>query len=791
MSLIELEQFYMRFLKQIFSLNQKGIIHLIPLFLLLAGIIAGVYLVQHPQIFKPKASGENIKFEAADGKDSSGKDCRVYTDPADNKLKTTCPTVNIKFTSPLETNQTTDAGFELVKTAYAVDPVENGVCKKEDISKIYNHAGEEKATCPENSTCGSYGNNRGVNCADSFGPVFSKADGWYCGKDELLLGWSRDEGDIIKDTLLGFLSYWNTDVFSCNDGAVCKTEGNTVSCVAKKAAPAAAPGGKQIRAIQCTTTENIYKVTYTDGSFIEVTCPGDQLRCIQKTYPNGDNPGEVKCEPKAVLGPQPASNPVATPASDAPGSSGGGGDQVKPPVCESITVKWGDNIRGPFSNGETVEVPDKTSLEFIGKIRNDDGKRDSIDWRWNIEEPFKAPGWDRVQGFFSPSVTSTAKLYMKIYGVPQPACETNLIVIVKQTTPSSGGKCTTSCIYSQQDENGVQCYSGNCKDGSTDCGFNNDCVYAAGCTQKVACPGAGGTGSPAETVPVEVEPTIECQDDPRGERSDGYKWKADCLGQTCTSNDSCPRNELDPRVTPEDSNWCYPFIKDGKSESKCLVLKYEGNVERVTVAFRFSEDVSDFINKDALWQKYPPAAPVPYTFKDTKLGPKFIYAQFKDNQDNIINANSYPVQIELVAEEAAATPTPTSKPTSKPKPISCKVSESPRNCSVPNVEKCNIVTLADIGNCTNEQLLATLTPDQLGTIPISRMETFGNGDLMCSFPTRVLSRMNVSRLKDFSNEDLLLIGDASGNCGKFLSNFNCDRIDDLPPEYQALTSCGN
>lgn len=36
-------------------LDQKGVIHLIPLLLLLAGIIAGVYLVQHPQIFKPKA----------------------------------------------------------------------------------------------------------------------------------------------------------------------------------------------------------------------------------------------------------------------------------------------------------------------------------------------------------------------------------------------------------------------------------------------------------------------------------------------------------------------------------------------------------------------------------------------------------------------------------------------------------------------------------------------------------------------------------------------------------------
>lgn len=42
------------------KLNQKGVVHLIPLILLLAGIVAGAYLVQHPQIFKPKAYLENI-----------------------------------------------------------------------------------------------------------------------------------------------------------------------------------------------------------------------------------------------------------------------------------------------------------------------------------------------------------------------------------------------------------------------------------------------------------------------------------------------------------------------------------------------------------------------------------------------------------------------------------------------------------------------------------------------------------------------------------------------------------
>lgn len=46
--------------------NQKGIIHLIPLFILLLGIVAGVYLVQHPTIFKPKAQEPSQGVDYAD-----------------------------------------------------------------------------------------------------------------------------------------------------------------------------------------------------------------------------------------------------------------------------------------------------------------------------------------------------------------------------------------------------------------------------------------------------------------------------------------------------------------------------------------------------------------------------------------------------------------------------------------------------------------------------------------------------------------------------------------------------
>lgn len=41
-------------------LNQKGITHILAVFILLAGIVTGLYLIQHPQIFNPKAYLENI-----------------------------------------------------------------------------------------------------------------------------------------------------------------------------------------------------------------------------------------------------------------------------------------------------------------------------------------------------------------------------------------------------------------------------------------------------------------------------------------------------------------------------------------------------------------------------------------------------------------------------------------------------------------------------------------------------------------------------------------------------------
>lgn len=84
----------MCFLKNILGgLGQKGIIHLIPLLLLLAGIIAGVYLVQKSgyQIFKPKAAQKNIEILAGD-----------CVKEKDGKKVLTCEKFQFEVTSPLE-----------------------------------------------------------------------------------------------------------------------------------------------------------------------------------------------------------------------------------------------------------------------------------------------------------------------------------------------------------------------------------------------------------------------------------------------------------------------------------------------------------------------------------------------------------------------------------------------------------------------------------------------------------------------------------------------------------------
>lgn len=198
-----------------------------------------------------------------------------------------------------------------------------------------------------------------------------------------------------------------------------------------------------------------------------------------------------------------------------------------------------------------------------------------------------------------------------------------------------GGKCTTTCVYSQQDSDGVHCYSGVCASGASSCSFNDKCVYSSSCSQRVACPGGsaaqggtpggqggstpgGGSGvlSGSGTVstckgsisrdqlrrelegagyqgPWDQSSAIaaynnaacasapaDCKDNPPvggslGDRPDGYTWKASCT-TACQKNADCPQNTFDPsNVRASTSNWCYGF----EGGNRCLMLVKTGGLQ--------------------------------------------------------------------------------------------------------------------------------------------------------------------------------------------------------------------
>lgn len=74
------------------KLNQKGIAHIALIIILIIGIIAGVYLVQKTQIFKPKASSEMVEWLPSQGSDADN--C------VSSQTTTTCSRVKFKIFDP-------------------------------------------------------------------------------------------------------------------------------------------------------------------------------------------------------------------------------------------------------------------------------------------------------------------------------------------------------------------------------------------------------------------------------------------------------------------------------------------------------------------------------------------------------------------------------------------------------------------------------------------------------------------------------------------------------------------
>ena len=81
-----------------FKLNQRGVIaHLFLILILGLGLVAGVYLIQHPQIFKPKATSEHVEWVQSNGDDPDN--CVSFKD---GKQVTSCPKVKFKINVPVQ-----------------------------------------------------------------------------------------------------------------------------------------------------------------------------------------------------------------------------------------------------------------------------------------------------------------------------------------------------------------------------------------------------------------------------------------------------------------------------------------------------------------------------------------------------------------------------------------------------------------------------------------------------------------------------------------------------------------
>ncbi len=85
------------------NMNQKGIAHILLIIILIIGIIAGVYLVQKTQIFKPKAASQMVEWIPSQGSDTDN--C------VSSQTSTTCTKVKFKIFGPGDLdNSTSPAG---------------------------------------------------------------------------------------------------------------------------------------------------------------------------------------------------------------------------------------------------------------------------------------------------------------------------------------------------------------------------------------------------------------------------------------------------------------------------------------------------------------------------------------------------------------------------------------------------------------------------------------------------------------------------------------------------------
>lgn len=124
--------------------------------------------------------------------------------------------------------------------------------------------------------------------------------------------------------------------------------------------------------------------------------------------------------------------------------------------------------------------------------------------------------------------------------------------------------------------------AGTCRDNpnTPPAGYKWTALCGTSCTSNSQCPkGANnhegwcyGFDGGARCLRLDEAGTNQgaCRDNPTGSNPpSGYKWKALC-GQSCTSNNQCPKNTTQGEVNPDTSAWCWGFPEGGR----CLQLRY-------------------------------------------------------------------------------------------------------------------------------------------------------------------------------------------------------------------------
>ena len=667
---------------KLFKLNQKGIVHLIPLFIILIGIIVGLYLVQHPQIFKPKAAAKNIEFQGS---------CVAQKDGAP---VLTCNNVQIKFTSPLETNSSSDASFQLVKTAYAADTSTSRKC-----SSLPFGLGDVIQSVSSGGVTGNEMCVFGAHCQQ-----FTKQDGT---QDAACIGGTNWPTDPSEKSTGTFGLYLGT---RCNGSY---------------------KGSSGLLIPNSVYTYNTFQLEKDDNRFEKLvqTCSTESA-CKETFNPTSRPPFFAKCDYSSA----PPTKTDVPKQPEGPTKPQDTNNQCKTGLSIPI-VKNGNTWTATISNSQNslFNANEQVPAEFRAFHCKTAGQEACAD-NLNISD------FDKV-------------LYSQALTINAPAKGTSSSVSTSFSVPDILSKIpAVSCGRVQIDIGRPHELTPACSEDSANIyGFY---LYDTGVNCGQA---AGGLTAPAPVVPAVAAPAAPgsvlatCANNPStlkpGERRSGYDWIADC-SSSCKVNTDCKGS----------NPWCYQFQDGFHCMSTRSTVPAAGGPgasatsQRVTKKFRFSESLANLGNAQ-LYDYTTGGITLSYNFTGS-LGTTYtIFVQFLDNNlpPQIIKTDlgqDY-AQTSIKLVDYASIPGYTSTNTTPQAPAAAPA--APVNTGT------NVCPLDSYQNYNIPTLKQKCSLSELAKLPTSALKSFSNPDLFnitvavdgSAGPFKFLSQFDNDRLSSF------------------------------------------